>query len=177
MKYINIYLKTTKLIALTGLLFTIAIPLHGCRKYTPPGPNTQTAKVEDSSYILLRWVEGLSVMMWFDSYGVVSTSGSGSTDDPIYRGSGHFETYDHRRRVEWQFETEDGITATFKINDTTYDLSKQTLFLIYTQSEQINIQRIERDLSGISPKVESCTEFAQNDPDVSAFIKTASELK
>jgi hypothetical protein len=169
-------LKAATLIALTSLFFALLVPINGCRKYTPPGPNSHTAKVEDTSYVLLRWAEGLSVMMWFDSYGVVFTSGSGSTDDPIYRGSGHFEAND-RRRVEWQLETEDGITAKFKISDTTYDLSKQTLFLISTQSEKIDIQRIERDLSGVSPTVESCTEFAKNDPDVSAFIKTASELE
>jgi len=169
-------LKTTTLIALTSLFFALFVSLAGCQRYTPPGPNTHTAKVEDASYVLLRWAEGLSVMMWFDSYGVVFTSGGGSTDDPIYRGSGHFESND-RRRVEWQFETENGITATFKINDTTYDLSKQTLFLISTQSDRVSIQQIERDLSGVSTTVESCTEFAKNDPDVSAFIKTVSELE
>ena len=169
-------LKTTTLIALIGILFALFVHLDGCRKYTPPGPNSHTAKVEDTSYILLRWKEGLSVMMCFDSYGVVFTSGASSTRDPIYRGSGHFESNDHRR-VEWQFETENGITATFKINDTSYDLSKQTLFLISTKSDEVRIQQIGRDLSGVSPTVESCTQFAKNDPDVSAFIKTASDLE
>jgi hypothetical protein len=176
MKGINMRLKTVTPIALTGLFFALFVSLDGCRRYTPPGPNTHTAKVDDASYVLFRWNEGLSVMMWFDSYGVVFTSGSGSTDDPIYRGSGHFEAND-RRRVEWQFETENGITATFKINDTTYDLSKETLFLISTQSDRVNVRQIERDLSSVSPTVESCTEFAKNDPDVSAFIKTVSELE
>ncbi len=116
------------------------------------------------------------MMMWFDFTGAVFTSGHGSTSDPIYRGSGHVEAIDGRR-VEWQFSTEDGITATCKINDTTYNLSKETLFMISTQSDRVSIQQIERDLSDVSPTVESCAEFAKNDPDVSAFIRTASELE
>jgi hypothetical protein len=168
-------LKTTILIALTGLFFVFLVVLDGCQRYTPPGPNTHTAKVEDTSYVLLRWDEGLSVMMWFDFTGVVFTSGQGSTSDPIYTASGHKEATDGRR-VEWQFKTEDGITATCKINETKYDLSKGTLFLISTRNDRVSIQQIERDLSGVSPTVESCTDFAKNDPDVSAFIKTASEL-
>ncbi|MHC4655245.1 MAG: hypothetical protein ACYTDW_10160 [Planctomycetota bacterium] len=176
MKGINTSLKTATLIALTGLFFALFLSLDGCRRYTPPGPNTHTSNVEDASYVLLRWDEGLFVMMWFDFTGVVFTSGQGSTSDPIYTASGHKEATDGRR-VEWQFKTEDGITATCKINETTYDLSKGTLFLISTRSDRVSIQQIGRDLSGVSSTVESCTEFGKNDPDVSAFIKTASELE
>ena len=169
-------LKTATIIALTSLLVALFVSLDGCRRYTPPGPNTHTAKVEDTPYVLLRWNEGLSVMMWFDFTGNVSTSGHSSTSDPIYSGSGRLEAIDGRR-VEWQFKTEDGKTVTYKINDTTYNLSEETLFLISTRNDRVNIQQIGRDLSDVSPTVESCTEFAKNDPDVSAFIKTASELE
>ena len=47
----------------------------------------------------------------------------------------------------------------------------------------LDVKRLERglgkyyNLSGVSPTVENCTEFAKNDPDVSTFIKTASELE
>ena len=44
-------------------------------------------------------------------------------------------------------------------------------------TNRLSIQQIERDLSDVSPTVESCAEFAKNDPDVSAFIRTASELE
>ncbi|UCG49383.1 MAG: hypothetical protein JSU94_06290 [Phycisphaerales bacterium] len=176
MKGINTTVKTPTPIVLTGLFFALFLSLDGCRRYTPPGPNTHTAKVEDASYVLLRWDEGLSVMMWFDFAGVVFTSGHGSTRDPIYMASGYKEAIDGRR-VEWQLKTEDGITATCKINDTTYDLSKGTLFLISTPRDQVNIRQIGRDLSGVSPTVDSCTEFGKNDPDVSVFIKRVSELE
>jgi hypothetical protein len=174
MKGININLKTVKLIALTGLFFALLVYLNGCQRHTPPGPNKHTANVEDTSYVLLRWDEGLSVMMWFDFTGVVFTSGQSSTSDPFHEESGHSEAIDGRR-VEWQLKTKDGITVTCKINDMTYDLSKGTLFLISTKIDEVNVQQIGRDLSRISPTVESCTEFGKNDPDVSAFIKTASE--
>jgi hypothetical protein len=131
-----------------------------------------SAKLENTSYLLLHWKEGLRVMIWFDGVESVYSQGAGSTTDPIHRQLG-YATAPDGRRVEWQLETADGKTATFSINNQPYALSNGRLFLLTMRDEKAQVQQLDRDLASIQPTNESCQAFAKSDPAVSHFIRQA----
>jgi hypothetical protein len=164
------------LLANRGRILAILLILEflagGCASVTPPGPDLVSAKLENTSYLLLHWKEGLRVMIWFDGVEGVYSQGAGSTTDPIHRQLG-YATAPDGRRVEWQLETKDGKTATFSINNQPYALSNGRLFLVTARDKQIQVQQLDRDLGSIQPTHESCQAFATSDPAVSHFIRQA----
>ena len=138
------------------------------RRSTPPGPSAAGGVLGQASYAFLRWEEGLSIMIWSDALESGEGSGTGSTVDPIYRYHG-WAVSRGGPRFDWEVQTADGRTARFEINDTSYDLSGGSLFLITIEDGQAEVRQLQRDLSGIQPDRESIIAFAQSDPDVAAF--------
>jgi hypothetical protein len=80
----------------SGLLAALVLlALPGCGgKSTPPGANVIYGSVGDGHYSFLWWQEGLRLMIWDDVDGNHGYSGSGSTEDPVYRGAGAVEAAD-----------------------------------------------------------------------------------
>jgi len=115
-------------------------------------------------------------MIWYDITENVWSEGSGSTSDPVHHQRGYAIASDGRR-VEWQLETTDGKRATFRMQGQQYDLAKGRLFLVTTRGEGVQVEQLNRDLSTINPTVEGCEAFARRDPDVSRFIREATEAK
>ena len=81
------------------------------------------------SYTLLQWKEGLSITLVDDSNGGHHSSGSGSTNDSMWRGQGSIRGQDGQE-IAWWVETADGKSATFVLDEQAYDLTKGTLFLV-----------------------------------------------
>lgn len=151
------------------LFSCVFLSMGGClRKSTPPGPNAMFGGVEGGSYLLLRWEEGLAVMLWFDVENVVA-GGHGSTEDTVHRYHGAAASPDGRR-VEWEIETEDGVTASLRIGGTEYDISSGRLFLVTAEGENVRVEQLDQDFSGVHDR-ESAVAFGKNNPEVSRFLE------
>jgi hypothetical protein len=155
---------------LASLAALLVVPLSACSPgSTPPGPYAAYGTVGQVGYVYYRWKEGLALMIWHDIAGSSMSSGSGSTTDPVYRLHGYAESQDGRR-LDWELQTSDGMTAQFEIDNTSYDLLDGALFIITTQGGETDVRQLERDLSDVQTNHESCLAFARSDPDLVKFI-------
>ncbi len=144
---------------------------------TPPEAEVAAGVVfEQAGYEFMYWDEGLAIMIWHDFLGDSGTSsingGGLFTPDPMYKLEGYAESRDGQR-FEWDVQTRDGKTAQFWLDDTPYDLSQGTVFIVAKKSGQTEITQLKRDLSHIQPDHASCVEFAQRDADLAPFINNA----
>lgn len=73
----------------------------------------------------------------------------------------------------WQINTEDGRTAEFMLDGQPYDLADGNLFLITIENGVLDVQQMERDLSGVAANHDGVTQFGLADPDISQFIEAA----
>jgi hypothetical protein len=141
----------------------------GCGKSTAPGANIAGGVYKQSGYTLMKWEEGLAIMIWHDAIAASNSHGSSSTGSSVYTLKGHAESK-NGTRVEWDLETSDGKTAQFIIDNTNYDLSEGALFIISTKTGTITIMQLNRDLSDVQPEYDSCVAFGENDLDVADFL-------
>lgn len=161
-----------RIVFLSGILLL----LSACAsKTTPPGANILFGSLLEpegfaGSYTLLQWEEGLSVSIVDDSQGEHQSSGSGSTEDPVWRGEGSI-TSETGQDITWQVETTDGRTARFFINEQPYNLTQGTLFLIKTAEEPPRIiQHLSRH-QGTCSDDESCQQLLREDPAILEFMQ------
>jgi len=145
----------------------------GCSKSTAPGPDMAGGVFEEASYTLMKWKEGLTLMIWHEALASSNNHGSSSTESSVYTLEGYTESEDGIR-IEWHLETSDGKTAQFAIDNTSYDLSEGSLFIISTIIEAPTVLQLNHDLSGVQPNYDSCIAFGKSDPDVASFIGTIS---
>jgi len=152
-------------------LFLFAGFLIGCSpKSTPPGANSVGGVLEEAVFSYHYWEEGLAILIWHDfTYGGEGCSGTGSTEDPVYRLECTVESMDGRS-FSWQVHSRDGITADMWIEDQPYNLAQGTMFLVKAQDGELQVEQIQRDFSGLEPSVESISALADSDPDVREFI-------
>ena len=150
------------------LIITLVV---GCSpKSTPPGANSIYGGVDVARFSFHYWEEGLAVLIWHDfAYGGEGCTGSGSTEDPVYRlvcavESGDGETF------SWEVHTQDGMTADLWIDEQSYDLSQGNMFLVKSQNGGIQVEQYQRDFSEIEPTVETINALSESDPDVADFI-------
>ena len=122
------------------------------------------------SYTRLQWKEGLSITIVDDSQGGHQNSGSGSTEDPVWRGRGSISSQDGQE-IAWRVETRDGKTAAFFIDQQSYDLTQGTLFLIKTRGGSPEIAQHQSQQSGTCSDHESCQQLLEADPAVLQFIQ------
>lgn len=160
----------------------ILLGLGACAgKTTPPGANINfgSLMVQENfggSYTLLQWKEGLSISIVDDSQGGHHNAGSGSTEDPVWRGQGSI-TGRNGQDITWRVETTDGKTAQFFIDEQPYDLTKGTLFLIKTDSESIQVTQQQGRHSGSCTDDESCQQLLKQDPAILQFIQEILQSK
>ena len=154
----------------------ILLGLSACAgKTTPPGANMILASFIEpdgfaGSYTLLQWQEGLSIAIVDDSQGGHQSSGSGSTEDPVWRGQGSIGIQ-NGQDITWRVETQDGQTAQFFINEQAYDLTQGTLFLIKTEAEPLQITQHQGPNLGTCSDTESCQQLLKQDPAVLQFMQ------
>lgn len=157
-------------------LLGILLGLSACAsKSTPPGANIIFGNLSapegfGGSYTLLQWKEGLSISIVDDSQGGHQNSGTGSTEDPVWRGQGSISSQ-NGQDITWQVETTDGKTAKFFINEQPYDLTEGTLFLIKTNSGSPQIMQHQSRHHGTCSDDESCQQLLQQDPAILQFIQ------
>ena len=167
--------RIKSLILIVSLL-AILLGLSACAsKTTPPGANMIYGTFIEpegfgGSYTLLQWKEGLSISIMDDSQGAHQSSGSGSTEDPVWRGKGSISSQ-NGHDITWQVETTDGKTAKFFINEQPYDLTQGTLFLIKTDSGSPQIVQYKSRYIGTCADNESCPLLLKQDPAVLQFIQ------
>ena len=157
-------------------LLGILLGLHACAgKTTPPGANIIFGSLIvpegfGGSYTLLQWQEGLSISIVDDSQGGHHNAGSGSTEDPVWRGQGTI-TGQSGQDITWRVETTDGKTAQFFIDEQIYDLAQGTLFLIKTSGESTQVTQQQSRHIGSCSDDESCQQLLKQDPAVLQFIE------
>ena len=162
-------------------LLAIFLGLNACAsKTTPPGANINFASLTTpegfgGSYTLLQWKEGLSISIVDDSQGAHESSGSGSTEDPVWRGQGSISS-PNGEVIAWRVETTDGKTAKFFINEQSYDLAQGTLFLTKTNTGSPQIMQHQSRHNGICSDDESCQQLLKQDPAVLQFIQETLQL-
>ncbi len=157
-----------------GLLAALVLlALAGCQgRSTPPGANVIYGSVQDGHYSFLWWQEGLRLMIWDDVDGNHGYSGSGSTDDPVYRGAGAVEAADGSGYT-YELETTDGETVSFTLAGDSYDLANGALFLVTGQEGNIRVVQIERDFSALETTNAAVEALAASDEDIAAFVAAA----
>jgi hypothetical protein len=122
-------------------------------KSTPPGASFVYGQMHvpegfGGSFTVSRWKEGLTILLIDDIAAGHESSGSGSTEGPIWWGMGGAVAEDGRD-VSWRAETTDGKTTSFFINRQAYDLTQGTLFLIRTTDGRTSVIQQTRVLAGI----------------------------
>jgi protocatechuate 3,4-dioxygenase beta subunit len=145
--------------------------LAGCAtKSTPPGPNSIAGKVDEAVYAYHGWEEGLRILIWHDlSYGSETCSGTGSTEDPVYRLECTVEAEDGRR-LEWQVHTGDGLAADVWIEGQHLDPTQGAVFLVRALDDEVSVEQLPRDLSTLAADDEAITALAISDPDIARFV-------
>ena len=154
------------------LAILVGLGTSACwQRVTPPAPDSAGGVYEQAGYNYFRWKEGLAVMVWQDATATTSCNSFGSTDDPTHtvQCQAISET---GQEVIWQLETDDGRTATFSINNQTYDLADGTVFLVKTAVGHADIQQLQRDLSTVQAENDSITQYSLSDSDIEQFIQS-----
>jgi len=155
------------------LLLAVFLFLAACSaRTTPPGPNAIAGAVGNTSYTLLAWDEGLRILIWTDLTGAWGSTGSGSTEDEVYREEGYAEAPDGQSFV-YYLETRDGLTASFSIDDKPFDLEQGSLFLVVSSDGEIEVTQLDYDLSTLTPTNEGIEAFGQNMPAIADMMEQA----
>lgn len=162
-------------------VLAILVGLSACtNKMTPPGADMVFGSLAVpeglvGSYTILQWNEGLLISVIDDSQGAHESSGSSSTEDPIWRGQGSIGS-ENGQIVTWRVETTDGKRARFSINEQPYDLAQGTLFLIKTNNGSPEITQHQNHQNETCSDDESCQQILRQDPAVLQFIQETLEL-
>ena len=155
-------------------LALLALVVGGCAgKSTPPGADIAYGSVEGAGYTLMRWQEGLALMIWQRDTNSLMCEGGGSTQDPVYELNCLAESEDGYR-LDWTVQTTDGETAQLEMGNASYDLSGGTLMLVTASDAGLEVIQLDRDLSGIPFDHNQITAFSTSDPDIAAFIGSLS---
>lgn len=160
------------LINLLTLSVFLGLGLAACfGRTTPPGPDMAGGGYESATYEYFHWQEGMNILIWHDANTSSTCNSSGSTRSDTHLvqcqavAEDGFELF-------WQIETTDGRSAQFTINNQPFDLADGTAFLITTADDQLDIQQLERDLSGVNAEHQSITEYSLADPEINQFIQS-----
>jgi hypothetical protein len=155
-------------------LALLALVVGGCAgKSTPPGADIAYGSVEGAGYTLMRWQEGLALMVWQRGTDSLMCEGGGSTRDPVYELNCQAESEDGYR-LDWTVQSTDGETAQLEMGNETYALSGGTLMLVTASDAGLAVIQLDRDLSGIPFDHNQITAFALSDPDIAEFIRSLS---
>lgn len=157
-----------------AVVITVLGGLWGCGgKTTPPGASFITGSLSNpqefgGSFTILQWQNGLTVVLFDDLEGEHKSSGSGSTEDPTWRGKGVARAVDGRE-VNWRVETTAGNTSAIFIDEQSYDLRQGTLFLIRTRGGETQIIQQPLNLVGRCTDYDACQHWLKQDARVLQF--------
>jgi hypothetical protein len=146
--------------------------LHDADDSAQPGYDQLVSSRPDVTY--LKWKEGASLLLVDDIFlgGSHHSGGSGSTNNPIYSGSGSAKAADGGA-YKWQVETTDGKAVKFSIDGKEYDLSKGSLFVMKVKGDKTEVHQLKRDLSTIPFDTRKCEEALKKDAEVMKLLSPA----
>ena len=104
-----------------------------------------------------------------DVKGGHSSSGSGSTDNPVHTSTVSAGSPD-AGGYKCQLETKDGKSANCRINGKEYDLSNGTLFVIRAKGDQIEVHQLKRDLTKIPFDAHDCKDPIETDSEIRKLL-------
>ncbi len=160
------------------ILLLLVISASGCdMNAMPPGADIAAGGFKQTGYGFMRWKQGLAIMVWHDVAGDTNIFSRGESaglgTKPFYELQGYAASQ-AGRIFEWKVQTNDGQTAQFWLEGVPYNLANGTLFIVTLEEGNVRVTQLARDLSQVRPNHDSCVAFAQNDPDLAAFINQAS---
>jgi hypothetical protein len=165
----TLHIRFLLLVLLTGFLSVVTAACFG--RTTPPGPDMAGGVYEFATYEYSHWQEGLNILIWHDANASSTCNSSGSTSSDTHLVQCQAVSEDGFE-LFWQIETSDGRSAQFTINNQAFDLADGTVFLITTDDDQLDIQQLQRDLSGVNAEHQSITDFSLDDPEINQFIQS-----
>jgi hypothetical protein len=127
---------------------------------------------EQGGYLLLRWQEGLVVMIWHDLTGEGAGHSAGSNAGRVYVERGSVYGGDGRG-LSWELRTADGRTGEVQIDGVRYDLAAGTLLVVTTRDGAMVVRQLARDLSAVRLDHEGIMAFAGSDPDLAPLLDEA----
>jgi hypothetical protein len=156
---------------LGGALIVLALCAACMPHPDAPDPDLAAGTCGATSYVYLRLQDGLRLMIWHDILQRSLQRGMEIGDTPVYWYHEHAESPDGRR-LDWQVETSDGRLARLWIDDTSYDLADDQLFIVTTRQGATKVAHVQRSLESVPIGHESCEVFAAHDPDLDAFVSS-----
>ncbi|MGB3715969.1 MAG: hypothetical protein WA996_16200, partial [Candidatus Promineifilaceae bacterium] len=158
------------------VLALLTIILVACGRSTAPGPNALGGSIDQTSYLLLDWPEGLRILIWDDVFeGGHNNHTESATNDPVFHQSGSAQSIDGRR-YEYSLETRDGLQAEFTIDGSPYDLDRGKLFLIRMAQGVTQVEQLDLDLSGLSPTNAGIEDFGRQTTEIEVFIQSMASM-
>jgi hypothetical protein len=151
-----------------ALLVVLLMITAGCSATdSPPAADKYLGNFGQGGYLLLRWQEGLDVMIWFDLGSNVehNAQSAGSTDGPVYTERGSVQSADGQM-LAWDLRTADGKTGAVQMGGTRYELSAGNLFVVTSQGGGLDVRQLSRDLSDVPLDHDGILAWAQNNPDL-----------
>lgn len=162
-----------RFVKLTLFVLLISLVTAACwRAETPPAPDMAGGVYEYAGYEYFHWQEGLNILIWHDAIASANCDSSGATDVDTHLVQCWTQS-ETGQEFAWQIETDNGRTAQFSLDGQSFDLAAGTVFLVTTANGTVDIQQLERDLSGVNSENESITRFSLADPDINQFIEAA----
>jgi hypothetical protein len=158
------------------VLALVVLSLVACKQFTPPGPNAIGGSVNQTSYLLLDWPEGLRILIWDDIFGGEHHNHTESaTNDPVFHQSGGAHSIDGRT-YEYSLETRDGRQAEFTIDGIPCDLNTGRAFLINTIGSAIQVKQLNLDLSSLSPTNAGVEDFGRQTAEIARFTQSITNV-
>ena len=160
----------------TCIIVFLILNMVACAQFTPPGPNALGGSIDQTSYLLLDWPEGLRILIWDDVFeGRHGNHAESATNDHVYHQSGGARSVDGRR-YEYSLETRDGLQADFTIDGSPYDLDQGKLFLIRTAGGVTQVEQLDLDLSGLSPTNAGIEDFGRQTIEIARFFQSITNV-
>ena len=168
--------RTSRHRAAPCIIILLLLAIVACTQFSPPRPNAVVGSLNQTSYLLLDWPEGLQILIWDDIFeGDHHNHTESATDDPVFHQSGSAQSIDGRR-YEYSLETRDGLQADFTIDDSLYDLDQGKLFLIRTAGGVTQVEQLDLDLSGLSPTNAGIEDFGRQTAEIARFIQPTTNV-
>jgi hypothetical protein len=158
-------------LAILPLAVLLLLASGGCAgRSTPPGADKYMGSVQAGGYLLLRWQEGLQIMLWHDVTGDSSAHSAGSTQDGVYVERGLAQSAEGYR-VDWEIHTTDGRRAQVWIDGAPYDLADGNLFALATFGDGTTmVRQYQYDLSSVPQDHDGIVAFAAEDPVLIRYV-------
>ncbi len=161
------YLRTRGVLA--AIAIGLAVASAGCTpKSTPPSGTSILSNGVDFNFTYLHWDAGLAVILIDEVAGGRGSSGSGSTNSPVYTMSGY--AGGGGKGYQWRLEATAGKTGTLRVDGRDYDLANGAVFVLKLKDDKLQIHQLKRDMSAIPFDADRCREVLTKDEEIQELL-------